>query len=104
MPVSYEEIIEFIKRRFPNEDKWLTGNCYWFAVILNEFCSGEGEIFYDVMMGHFYYCYGSIEDHMIYWDWNGPHTFKTTNNLIKWNVFYFYDKLQYERIIRDCIA
>ena len=31
-----DEVIEFIKRRFPTDSNWLSGNCYYFAKILQE--------------------------------------------------------------------
>ena len=30
-----EQIVEFINRRFPEESKWINGNCYYFAQILS---------------------------------------------------------------------
>lgn len=30
------KIEEFINRRFPNDCNWLSGNCYYFAIILKD--------------------------------------------------------------------
>lgn len=89
-----EKIKEFIKRRFSNDCNWTSGNCYFFAVILQEVFGGD--IYYDVINGHFLLqCEGS------FYDWTG----KTDNyeKPVKWNSFEQYDKLQKKRIIRDCI-
>ncbi len=89
-----EKIKEFIKRRFPDDCRWLTGNCYFFAIILQ--AAFGGDIYYDVINGHFLLqCEGS------FYDWTG----KVDNyeKLVKWNDFEQYDKLQKQRIIRDCI-
>ncbi len=57
MGKSYiNNIIKFIKRRFPNDSNWLNGNCFYFAVILkNRF--PKGVIFYDVVIDHFVFMY-----------------------------------------------
>ena len=90
-----KELLEFIQRRFQKNSDWLTGNCYYFAVILkNRF--PEGKIYYDVTTGHFLFQY---EDK--YYDWTGM--VNLYGELIEWDKFEEYDSLQKERIIRDCI-
>ena len=90
------EVLEFIRRRFENDCNWMTGNCYFFAVILKSRFS-EGQIFYDVINGHFVFKY---QDN--YYDWTG--IYKTVDVLlISWDEFEKYDSLQKKRIIQDCI-
>lgn len=89
-----QKVQEFIQRRFPVDCKWVTGNCYFFSLILQS--SFGGEIYYDVINCHFI---TKIEDE--YYDWKG--IVKDIGFLVKWNDFESYDRLQKERIIRDCI-
>lgn len=43
------EVLEFIHRRFPVDCDWLSGNCFYFAIILkSNFKSGD--IYYDVII------------------------------------------------------
>ena len=59
------EVIEFIRRRFPEDCHWLDGNCFWFASILHarfKFLS----IYYLPVMGHF--VAGALGT---YFDWTG---------------------------------
>lgn len=89
-----EKIIEFIHRRFPQDCNWTDGNCYFFALILQS--AFGGDIYYDVINGHFLLqCENGL------YDWTG----KAENHgvLVKWDDFEQYDRLQKERIIRDCI-
>lgn len=89
------EVLEFINRRFPVDCDWLTGNCFYFAIILkSNFKSGD--IYYDVINGHFIFLYDGI-----YYDWSGM--VKPDGVLVKWKDFKNYDPLQYEVIVRDCI-
>lgn len=90
----HDKILDFIKRRFPHDCNWTTGNCYYFALILYD--RFEGEILYDVILGHFVFKY---EDKI--YDWNGVNT--ECKNLIPWADLNNYDKQVYRRIIRDCI-
>ncbi len=89
-----EKIKEFIGRRFQQDCNWKSGNCYFFAVILQSVFGGD--IYYDVINGHFLLqCGGS------FYDWTGK--VEDCGILVKWNDFEQYDKLQKQRIIRDCI-
>lgn len=89
-----EKIKEFIKRRFPQNCSWTSGNCYHFAVILKSVFGGD--IYYDVINGHFLL---KCEDSL--YDWTG----RVTDHgfLVKWDDFEQYDYLQKERIMKDCI-
>lgn len=89
-------IIEFIKRRFPNDSNWLNGNCFYFAIILKSRFP-EGVIFYDVVIGHFVFMYENI-----YYDWSGKIK-PDLSHLVEWDKFDEYDSLQKERIIEGCV-
>lgn len=88
------KILDFIQRRFPQDCNWTNGNCYFFSLILKSVFGGE--IYYDVIFGHFV---TKIDRN--YYDWAG----KTEKYglLVKWDKFDDYDSLMKERIIRDCI-
>ena len=90
-----EEIKDFIQRRFNTDSNWLNGNCYYFALILKD--RFNGEIFYDVIYGHFL---TKINDN--FYDYSGEADLRN-RVLIKWDDFEDYDKLQKLRIIKDCI-
>ena len=99
-----EELLEFIHRRFPTKDRWLDGNCYWFAQILNHWFSLKDPyvtryLVYDVVCGHFYlYCRGW------YYDWNGAHEILPEGSYdVRWDKFEGYDDIQYDRIRKDCL-
>lgn len=88
------KILEFIQRRFPTDCKWTTGNCYFFALILQS--AFGGEIYYDVINGHFI-----TKIKADFYDWTGQ--VKNYGVLVKWNDYENYDHFQKERIIRDCV-
>lgn len=90
-----ENILEFIRRRFPIDCNWLTGNCYYFSIILLDKYP-QGSVWYDVINGHFVFKYGEY-----YYDWTGEIT--PDGYLVEWNKFDKYDSLQKQVIIRDCI-
>lgn len=60
-----QEILDFIKRRFPKDSNWLDGNCYWFAFILCERFPNL-QIYYEPVRGHFVAGTPSR-----YYDWTG---------------------------------
>lgn len=90
-----DEVIEFIKRRFINDCNWISGNCYYFSIILKDRFP-NGKIFYDVIYGHFIFKYKEK-----YYDWTGY--IEPKGYLVEWDNFDKYDYLQKERIIRDCL-
>lgn len=90
-----DDILEFINRRFPKDSNWNCENCYYFSLILKDRFPG-GKICYDVIDGHFSYCYkGNYYDHtgLIHPD----------GYIVDWDQFDEYDSIQKQRIIRDCI-
>ena len=89
------EVLEFIKRRFPIDCNWLNGNCFYFSIILlSRF--PQGSIWYDVVQGHFIFLYNGD-----YYDWNGK--VSPQGYLVKWDEFEKYDALQKQVIVRDCV-
>ena len=94
--ITSKDILDFIYRRFTNDCNWLNGNCYYFALILkNRF---NGTIFYDVIDGHF-----ATQIDGLKYDWNGIVKEEGNHIYIEWDKFEEYDRLQKQRIIRDCI-
>ncbi len=89
------EIEEFINRRFQNKDNWLSGNCYYFALILKE--RFNGEIYYDPIDGHFM----CLIDGFFY-DWTGKLNIEK-ERLIEWSTYSAADCLHYLHIKEDCI-
>lgn len=92
-----EDVIEFIKRRFPNDSNWLNGNCYFFATILKSRFP-EGIIYYDVIVGHFV-----TEIDGVKYDWSGVVDESSENCYVEWDSFDEYDVKQKQSIIDGCI-
>ena len=89
------QVTDFIRRRFPVDNNWLDGNCYWMAKILCdrfEFL----HIYYLPISGHF--IAGDFEDH--YYDWCG--------RVFPREVPYLFEQLReddplwYSHIMRNC--
>lgn len=96
-----DPVLDFLRRRFsdPDADQWLSGNCYWMAVILRERFGGE--ILYDTARGHFL----TEIDGKLY-DASGLSEAVADDigtTIIPWDKFSGYDKEQQSRIIRDCV-
>lgn len=89
-------VLDFIRRRFPSDCQWTSGNCYYFAVILKARfpCA---VIFYDVIYGHFIVRIGKM-----YYDHKGV-VDMTNRVLVEWDKFDAYDVNQRKRILIDCI-
>ena len=85
---------EFIKRRFPTDCNWTTGNCYYFAIILKD--RFNGTLYYDPIEGHFL-C--KIESE--YYDYTGK-VHVDSSKIYCWEYLKYFDNLYYERIVRDC--
>lgn len=88
-------VLDFICRRFKDDCNWLTGNCYYFAIILKDRFP-DGKIYYDVINGHFIFKYQNQ-----FYDWTG--IVISDGVLIEWDKFDEYDSLQKEVVVRDCI-
>ena len=91
------EVENFIKRRFPQDCNWLNGNCFYFALILQERFGGE--IYYDPIEGHFF-C--KIKNK--FYDWRGSHKSINIKDLILWKNYKQIDSLHWERIWRDVVG
>lgn len=92
-----DEVIEFIKRRFPHNNNWLNGNCYYFALILHERFP-QSEILYDTLAGHFVIQYKNT-----LYDWYGIYMPEKYSALVKWKNYESIDSAHYARIVRDVI-
>ena len=90
-----KEIIEFIQRRFPNEDGWLNGNCYWFSVILR--LKFNLESFYQPIKGHFV-----VGDGERFYDWTGRVMDIDEDAPILFDELRHKDPSWAARIFRDC--
>lgn len=90
-----EQIVEFINRRFPEESKWINGNCYYFAQILS-IRFPELNLYYLPKEGHF--VAGYREE---YYNWTGKVELKETP--IKFSDLEEVDPAYYTVILRDCI-
>lgn len=95
---TQDEVLEFIQRRFSDNCHWTDGNCYYFTIILMDRFRGDGDIYYDVIAGHFIFKHGEK-----FYDWNGIFEPYDDRNIVRWDDFKAYDELQFERIIEDCI-
>lgn len=93
------DIEDFIKRRFPNDDNWLNGNCFYFASIL-QIRFPHLKIVYLPIEGHF--MAWDAEQHLLY-DVRGKHTEQECENFELLNTIAQEDDLWYKRIVRDCI-
>lgn len=97
-----EEILEFLDRRFGRSNlridddpcNWLTGNCYWMAMILAS--RFNLEVYYDPIVGHFFV--GESEEGPFY-DWHGE---TTPVRYIKLRNLREMDEAWYDRLMRDC--
>lgn len=91
-----EEILEFIHRRFPTDNNWTTGNCYFFATILA--ARFDGKIYYEPIVGHFLF---RAADGNFY-DWEGQYN-QDTSQVFEWDSAREIDSYHTFRIMRDCI-
>lgn len=88
-------VLEFIHRRFSIDCNWVSGNCYYFTLILKDRFPG-GIVYYDVINGHFVYLYNGK-----YYDWTG--IVEPEGYLVEWDKFAEYDHMQKKRIVEDCL-
>ena len=94
-----DRIEEFIHRRFSQDCEWISGNCYYFAIILKSRFAGS--IVYDLIDGHFLFM--DLE-HKLY-DWTGlrDDIYYDGDRIVDWQSYADIDLLHYKRIRRDCI-
>lgn len=94
----YDEILEFIRRRFPEDSNWCTGNCYWFAAILH-MRFPQYQIWYFPIENHF-----MIGDGKNFYDWQGLRLLENCEeNPILWANIEQMDKTYYNHLVRDCV-
>lgn len=91
-----DNVLDFIANRFKIDCDWTSGNCFYFAKILETRFPG-GSIYYDVINGHFIYRYKGN-----YYDYNGV-VEMNGRKLIAWDTFKNYDINVYRRVLKDCI-
>lgn len=95
--MSDDVVLNFIRSRFPEDNHWLDGNCFYFASILKaRFACGV--ILYDTLNGHFVTDIGGTN-----YDWSGIVSKDGSHNYVEWDKFDKYDYRQKQRIERDCI-
>lgn len=94
-----EQILEFIKRRFPVDCNWMNGNCYFFAQILASRFGGD--VVYDPIDGHFLFLTYANE----LYDWTGRREYsdEQKRKMVLWSEYSIIDPLHHEHIWRDCI-
>ena len=91
-----EIILDFIRRRFSIDCNWLSGNCYYFAIILKTRFP-DGIIYYDLVQGHFIFKYEEK-----FYDWSGKIQ-PIINDLVDWESYWKTDYKHFSRIVRDVI-
>lgn len=89
-----EQILDFIKRRFPTDNNWCNGNCYWFAYILKG--RFNGQIYYEVVNNHFIV---KINDK--FYDWHGE--YQPQYEVYPWEEYIDIDNLDFLRLFHDCV-
>jgi hypothetical protein len=92
------EVLDFINRRFKIEDRWLNGNCYHFARILQDRFGGS--IYYLPIVGHFV---TKIDGD--YYDWTGKlnDEMLADDSPTAWDYIRYADPILYQRLVRDCV-
>lgn len=92
-----ERILEFINRRFPTNCSWLTGNCYFMALILNDVF--DLPIYYLPVDGHFA-VYN--KDSGNFFDWTGVVNLVENESPILFTLLEQNDPTWYSRIVNNC--
>lgn len=93
------EIEEFIHRRFPKAENWMTGNCFWFAEILKKRFP-KLHICYLPVEGHFITMLVKKSEKPEYYDQRGRIEPQEIPMLLSW--IKTKDPAWYSRLIRDC--
>lgn len=89
-----DRVLEFIKRRFPNDSNWLNGNCYYFALILVD--RFYGDVYYDLIAGHFV---AKIDG--AFYDYSGK--YMPSEAIVYWNDYQENDYTHANRIYEACV-
>ena len=90
------DVLTWIKQRFPVDCNWTTGNCYFFAKMLEAAFPG-GTIMYDPIVGHFLYKYQNC-----LYDYHGIQPVPTV--LYRWEQYKYDDPKHWLHIMRDCVG
>lgn len=93
-----DKIYDFIYRRFEVDNNWITGNCYFMALILNHVF--DLPIYYLPVEGHFV-VFNSKTGHFL--DWLGTVKLEENESPILFSKLKDTDPQWYTRIIRDCV-
>lgn len=96
-----KEVKDFIYRRFKADCQWMSGNCYYFSLILaDRFKSYSPYMYYDSIDGHFLCRIGSR-----FYDFTGEHKYGGSDieRLYKWDELKELDCTWYSRIVRDVL-
>lgn len=95
---SAEDMVtEFIRRRFPTDCRWVSGNCFFFAAILKARFP-EAVVWYEVVGNHFFVRIGDAD-----YDWTGRIERQPGWHCVRWDEMGEYDEYLRDAIIRDCI-
>lgn len=94
-PLAEEQVLSFLARRFPNAEPWVTGNCYWMAIILSE--RFDGKIYYNPVENHFITKIGPD-----FYDARGLYV--PTEETYLWDTYKNFDYLETQRILEGCIS
>lgn len=89
------EVEKFIRRRFSSDNNWLTGNCFWFSIILKNRFPG-GRIYYMPIAGHFIYKYKNV-----FYDWRG--IIVPDERVIQLSTIKRTDPDWYNRLVDNCL-
>lgn len=95
-----EQIKDFQQRRFAQDNNWTTGNCYWYAQIL-QIRFPQLDIYYQPINNHWI---AGNKNLNIYADWDGIYTFtELQEKPILWTEYVKLDFRHALRLIKQCI-
>lgn len=95
-----EQIKDFRKRRFAQDNNWTTGNCYWYAQILQTRFP-RLSIYYQPITNHWL---AGNKNLNIYADWNGVYSLtELQEEPILWENYWDIDSYHVARLIDQCI-
>lgn len=96
-----KEVKDFIDRRFKTDCQWMSGNCYYFSIILaDRFKLYNPCMYYDPIDGHFLCRIGNR-----FYDFTGWHKYDKSDveKFYKWNELKELDYTWYSRIVRGVL-